>query len=94
MPYSLMFCKKNLAKKIETRLKQGQSLKNAVSNHIKCEQRKVSKVKKRIETMFNSPFLYFITFTISDKHINKSFKTLTNKIKQSLDPASSWGGLF
>lgn len=79
-----------MAKTLEKRLSEGQHLQKAINNLNKSYERKISRYDKRIREMLEKEYIYFITFTLSDKYINLKKNTIERKIKEALNSASGW----
>ncbi len=79
-----------MAKTLEKRLNEGQHLQKAINNLNQSYERRISRYDKRIGKMLEKEYIYFITFTLSDKYINLKENTIERKIKEALGSASSW----
>ena len=75
-------------KTLQQRL-QTQELQQAVKNTLKSERKRRANISKRIKKMIEQKHAYFMTFTLSDEHINKKQDTHIRKIKEALRHAST-----
>jgi hypothetical protein len=80
-------------KTLQQRLKT-QELEKAVTNTLKSERKRRSNISKRVKKMIEQKHAYFMTFTLSDKHINKKQDTHVRKIKEALSHASTIDWVF
>jgi len=79
-----------MVKTLKQRIEEGQRTAKAVENTIRAEQKRHSKIKKRIAFILEQPFSYFITFTLTNDYLNLKFNTYTKKIRQSLKASKLW----
>lgn len=77
-------------KTLKERLEEGQAIQRAINNLNKSYQRRDSRLKKRLESMLQNEYTYFITFTIAPKHEGLKYNTYLRKIKEALADASEW----
>jgi len=77
-------------KTLKDRLQEGQQISKAVENTRRSEQKRHSKIKKRITFIIEQPFSYFITFTLTNDYLKLNFNTYTKKIRQSLKGSKLW----
>ena len=79
-----------MAKTLVARIQEGQDLARAIRNLNSCYEKQIKRYDKRIELMLEECFIYFMTFTLSDKFISLKTQTITRKIKEALAQASQW----
>lgn len=79
-----------MAKTLNDRLLEGQDIVRAIKNTYKSYKSKITRYNKRLEIMLIQPYLYFMTFTLTNEFINLEHKTIERKIKEALKSASHY----
>lgn len=79
-----------MRKTIKDRVKEGQTLQQAINNLNNSYYKRELRLNKRVREILESKEAYFITFTISPKYEFISFNQLVRKIKEALGSASGY----
>lgn len=77
-------------KGLKDRLKDGQEISKAIINLRECDKKSYYNMLKRVQSILECPYSYFITFTINNENYNLQIDTYRRKIKEALAPASQW----
>lgn len=75
-------------KTLTQRIEEGQPIQRAIYNTRNAEEKRYTKLRKRVSKIIDQPYSYFMTFTLTDKHLDLTPKTHVLKIKEALARAS------
>ena len=71
-------------KTLRQRLDENQEPQKAINNTIKSHQKFYTRIRKRIKRILDQEHVYFMTFTLNDRSLNKTQRTHIKKITETL----------